>query len=108
MASLLWIIAVVLVVLGVVALLRGQVVAGVALIIVGLLVVPGGVSLFAWPGRNGRAAVVPPQPAQPSHRGEPPLPIPRPCQFRCRCQSIGTAPAGPGTGWFTGWLSGGA
>jgi hypothetical protein len=45
-ATLLWILAVILVIAGVVTLLRGGVVAGVVLIIVGLLVGPGGVSLF--------------------------------------------------------------
>jgi hypothetical protein len=43
---LLWILAVILVVSGIVSLVRGQVVAGVVLIIVGLLVGPGGVSIF--------------------------------------------------------------
>lgn len=46
MALLLWILAVILVVSGIVSILRSQVVAGVVLIIVGLLVGPGGVSLF--------------------------------------------------------------
>lgn len=46
MAFLLWIIAVVLVVSGIVALFRGQALYGVVLIIVGLLVGPGGVSVF--------------------------------------------------------------
>jgi hypothetical protein len=46
MALILWIIAVVLVVAGVVSLIRGQLVAGIALIVVGLLVGPGGVSIF--------------------------------------------------------------
>jgi hypothetical protein len=46
MATLLWIIAVVLVIAGVVALLRRQLVFGIVLIIVGLLVGPGGVSIF--------------------------------------------------------------
>jgi TM2 domain-containing membrane protein YozV len=45
-ATLLWILAVVLVIAGIVTLLRGGVLAGIALIIVGLLVGPGGVSLF--------------------------------------------------------------
>jgi len=43
---LLWILAVILVIAGIVTLLRGQVVAGVVLIIVGLLVGPGGVSIW--------------------------------------------------------------
>jgi len=46
MELLLWIIAVVLVVSGIVALLRRQVLWGIVLIIVGLLVGPGGVSVF--------------------------------------------------------------
>ena len=46
MATLLWIIAVVLVVSGVLALFRTQVLWGIVLIVVGLLVGPGGVSIF--------------------------------------------------------------
>jgi hypothetical protein len=46
MELLLWILAVVLVVAGVLALFRRQVLWGIVLIIVGLLVGPGGVSLF--------------------------------------------------------------
>lgn len=46
MAFLLWLIAVVLVVTGIVSLVRGQVLYGALLIIVGLLVGPGGVSIF--------------------------------------------------------------
>jgi hypothetical protein len=46
MATLLWIVAVILVIAGVVSLFRGQVVAGIVLIVVGLLVGPGGVSVF--------------------------------------------------------------
>jgi hypothetical protein len=45
-AFVLWIIAVVLVVAGIVALLRREIVWGIVLIIVGLLVGPGGVSIF--------------------------------------------------------------
>ena len=45
-ASLLWILAVILVIAGIVSLIRGQVVTGAVLIIVGLLVGPGGVSIF--------------------------------------------------------------
>jgi hypothetical protein len=45
--SLLWVIAVVLVIAGIVALVRGSVIAGIALIVVGLLVGPGGVSVFS-------------------------------------------------------------
>ena len=47
MATLLWILAVVLVVAGIVSLLRGQVLYGIVLIVVGLLVGPGGVSIFS-------------------------------------------------------------
>jgi hypothetical protein len=43
---LLWIAAVVLVISGIVSLVRGAILAGIALIIVGCLVGPGGVSLF--------------------------------------------------------------
>jgi len=46
MATLLWIIAVVLVIAGIVALFRRQILWGVVLIILGLLVGPGGVSIF--------------------------------------------------------------
>jgi hypothetical protein len=46
MYLLLWIIAVILVVSGIVALFRRQVLWGAVLIIVGLLVGPGGVSIF--------------------------------------------------------------
>jgi sugar phosphate permease len=46
MEFLLWLIAVVLVVAGIVAAVRGAVMYGVVLIIIGLLVGPGGVSIF--------------------------------------------------------------
>ncbi len=46
MATILWIIAVVLVIAGIVALFRRQILWGIVLIVVGLLVGPGGVSLF--------------------------------------------------------------
>ena len=46
MATLLWIIAAILVIAGIVALVRRQILWGVVLIVVGLLVGPGGVSLF--------------------------------------------------------------
>jgi hypothetical protein len=42
----LWLIAVVLVVAGIVTLVRGSVLSGAVLIVLGLLVGPGGVSLF--------------------------------------------------------------
>ncbi len=44
--TILWIIAAVLVVAGIVTAIRGQILWGIVLIIVGLLVGPGGVSLF--------------------------------------------------------------
>lgn len=46
MAFILWLIAVILVVAGVLALIRKQVVYGILLIVVGFLVGPGGVSIF--------------------------------------------------------------
>jgi hypothetical protein len=46
MHTLLWILAVILVVAGILALFRRQVIWGIVLIIVGLLVGPGGVSIF--------------------------------------------------------------
>jgi hypothetical protein len=46
-ATLLLILAVILVIAGIVTLIRGGVLAGIALIIVGLLVGPGGVSIFS-------------------------------------------------------------
>jgi hypothetical protein len=47
MATILWIIAVVLVIAGIVQLFQGQVLLGIVLIVVGFLVGPGGVSIFA-------------------------------------------------------------
>jgi len=44
--TILWIIAVILVVAGIVTIVRGQVLWGAVLIVAGLLVGPGGVSLF--------------------------------------------------------------
>jgi hypothetical protein len=46
MAFILWIIAVILVISGIVTIIRGSVLFGILLIVVGLLVGPGGVSLF--------------------------------------------------------------
>jgi hypothetical protein len=46
MDTLLWILAVILVVAGILALFRRQLLWGIILIIVGLLVGPGGVSIF--------------------------------------------------------------
>jgi hypothetical protein len=50
-ATLLWVIAAILVIAGIVALVRGSLLTGAVLIIVGLLVGPGGVSIF-----DGRGA----------------------------------------------------
>jgi hypothetical protein len=46
MEFVLWVIAVILVIAGIVSLVRGAVLAGIVLIVVGLLVGPGGVSVF--------------------------------------------------------------
>jgi hypothetical protein len=45
-AMLLWILAAICVIAGIVTLLRGGVLAGIALIVIGCLIGPGGVSLF--------------------------------------------------------------
>jgi hypothetical protein len=44
--TILWVIAAILVIAGIVTLIRGSVIAGVVLIVLGLLVGPGGVSIF--------------------------------------------------------------
>ena len=46
MVTLLWIIAVILVIAGIVSIFRGQMLWGIVLIVVVLLVGPGGVSIF--------------------------------------------------------------
>jgi len=46
MSLLLWIIAAILVIAGIFSLFRGQLLWGIVLIVVGLLVGPGGVSIF--------------------------------------------------------------
>jgi len=53
MGTILWLASVVLVILGIVELVQGAILLGIVLIVVGLLVGPGGVSLF-----NGRRAGV--------------------------------------------------
>ena len=45
-ATLLWIIAAILVIAGIVTIVRGAVLFGIVLIVLGLLVGPGGVSIF--------------------------------------------------------------
>lgn len=46
MYFLLWLLAVILVVSGIVSLFRGQILWGIVLIVLGLLVGPGGISIF--------------------------------------------------------------
>jgi hypothetical protein len=46
MEVVLWVLAVILVIAGIVSLFRGAILVGVLLIVVGLLVGPGGVSVF--------------------------------------------------------------
>jgi uncharacterized protein YqgC (DUF456 family) len=46
MELILWLIAVVLVIAGIVQIVRGGILPGIVLIVVGLLVGPGGVSIF--------------------------------------------------------------
>jgi hypothetical protein len=46
MEFVLWLLAVILVIAGIVSLVRGAILVGVLLIVVGLLVGPGGVSVF--------------------------------------------------------------
>ena len=46
MLTLLWILAVILVIAGVITAIRGQVLLGIVLIVVGFLVGPGGASVF--------------------------------------------------------------
>jgi hypothetical protein len=45
-ATVLWVIAAILVVVGIVQLIQGQIIFGIVLIVVGCLVGPGGYSLF--------------------------------------------------------------
>jgi hypothetical protein len=47
MVFILWLIAVVLVIAGIVTIVRGGLLLGIVLIVVGLLVGPGGVSIFS-------------------------------------------------------------
>jgi hypothetical protein len=47
MATILWIIAAILVIWGIVTLVRGGILMGIVLIVLGLLVGPGGVSIFS-------------------------------------------------------------
>jgi hypothetical protein len=47
MNTILWLIAVALVIWGIVTAVRGQLLLGIVLVIIGLLVGPGGVSIFS-------------------------------------------------------------
>ncbi|MCX6395293.1 MAG: GPGG-motif small membrane protein [Propionibacteriales bacterium] len=51
MGTILWLLSVVLVIVGIVELIQGALLVGIVLIVLGLLVGPGGVSVF-----NGRRA----------------------------------------------------
>jgi hypothetical protein len=46
MTTILWLIAVILVIAGIVTIIRGGLLMGIVLIVVGLLIGPGGVSIF--------------------------------------------------------------
>lgn len=50
MGFLLWILAVILVVFGVVQLIQGQILLGIVCIVIGLLIGPGGYSIFSRRG----------------------------------------------------------
>jgi TM2 domain-containing membrane protein YozV len=63
--TLLWIIAVVLVIAGIVQIVRGQLVVGLILIVVGLLIGPGGVSIYGAIPAGAQAATPAPAPAAP-------------------------------------------
>lgn len=58
MVTILWIIAVILVIVGIVQLVQGQLGLGIVLIIVGLLIGPGGVSIFATSSLMGAGGLV--------------------------------------------------
>jgi hypothetical protein len=45
-STILWIVAAILVIWGIVTIVRGGILVGIALIVVGLLIGPGGVSIF--------------------------------------------------------------
>jgi hypothetical protein len=54
MGFILWLIAVILVIVGIVQLIQGQIILGLVLIILGFLVGPGGYSIFRGRGRRSR------------------------------------------------------
>jgi TM2 domain-containing membrane protein YozV len=57
MALVLWILAAILVIAGIVTIVRGQILWGIVLIVVGLLVGPGGVSIFDDDDDDAQGAV---------------------------------------------------
>ena len=59
MYLILWLIAVALVIYGIVCIIRGAVLLGVILIIVGLLVGPGGTSIFDFDDDDGDEELAP-------------------------------------------------
>jgi Family of unknown function (DUF5335) len=71
MATILWIIAVVLVIAGIVQLFQGQALLGIALIVIGFLVGPGGVSIFATTTSLGMVGLWPTHPVEVRHPGHP-------------------------------------
>ena len=68
MGFILWIIAVVLVIAGIVQLFQGQILLGVGLIILGFLVGPGGVSIFRLIVRCNRSTRLRRRPASSPQR----------------------------------------
>ena len=46
-ATLLWVVAVILVIAGIVTIVRGSILPGIVLIVIGLIIGPGGVSIFS-------------------------------------------------------------
>lgn len=56
MALLLWLVAAVLVIFGIVRIIQGDILWGIVLIVVGLLVGPGGVSIFDFDDDDGAGA----------------------------------------------------
>ena len=93
MGFLLWILAVILVVVGVVQLIQGQIIFGIILIIVGLAIGPGGYSIFnRRRSASDRRRLPVGTGADPSHEGTPargcpaarPDPLPGPPVLRWR------------------------
>ena len=68
--TILWIIAAVLVIAGIVAIIRAQVLWGIVLIVLGLLVGPGGVRVFDLDSHPPHGRGAPPDPGGPRHISE--------------------------------------